>query len=86
MTIEQIIDELEYDNIEKNRLLICLFRNTDEYQSVLKNSGIRLYRYDSYIPFNKVVDVVLHSDDRILINYTIESIKHYKRNILSDLK
>ena len=86
MIIEQIIDNLEIGNIEKNRLLTCLFRNTDEYQNKLKNKGIRLYKYEAYVGFPKIIDILLHSDDETLINYTIESIKRYKHNIINDLR
>ena len=85
MTIEEVIDNLDPNDIEKSRLLICFLRNTDAYHKILKNEGVRLYKYGSYVSFPKIVDCILKSNEEILIKYTILSIKSYKTRILEYL-
>ena len=86
MTIEQIIDSFEVNNLEKNKLLICLLRNSDEYNSILKTEGIKLYPFGEYVSFSKIIEVILHCENDILVNYIIYCLKKNKNSIINLLK
>lgn len=78
MTIKEIIDSLEINNLEKNKLLVCLLRNTDEYHNRLETECFNLKMIGNRISFRKFVEIVLSSNDEITINYLVASLKDYK--------
>lgn len=82
MKISEIIEELEINNLEKNKLLMCLLRNTDEFHEGLKDKFLRTYELPTNICISKIVNLIIHAkptiEDESLVNYLVISLKSVK--------
>ena len=72
---KEIIDKLEFDNNEKNKLLMVLFRNTNEYHRRYRNEVLKLYNISECYTINLIVQKIIESDDSVFINYMVASFK-----------
>lgn len=77
MSIQEVLRNLEVNNTYKNKLLMCLLRNHDDYHhNRLFNKSVPLYKLERSMYLCDIVNIILSSNDDILINFLVKSLQN----------